>query len=90
MIKTDSPEELLVSVFWSPSQGNEPYEGKAAAVTSENQAGKFDILPQHVNFISLIKNKLIVHTLDKKEVEYAFTRGVLEVSNNKVSVYLGL
>jgi F0F1-type ATP synthase epsilon subunit len=68
----------------------EDFEGQAEAVSSKNRLGKFDILPFHTNFITLIFGSLTVHTPDKKEIKYKFKRGVLEVSENKVNVFLGL
>ena len=85
-----SGKELFVAVFWSPYVGQEGFQGAAAAVSSENKIGKFDILPEHTNFISLIFNKLTIHLLDEKKIDYAFNRGVLEVSENLVKVFLGI
>ena len=82
--------ELFVSVFWSPYFGQAGFQGGAAAVSSENKVGKFDILPEHTNFISLIFNKLTIDLLDKKKIDYSFNRGVLEVSENLVKVFLGI
>ena len=89
-MSTKEGTSIYVSIFWSPVTGQSGYQGKVAAVSSENKVGKFDILPGHTNFISLIFNKLTVHTLTKKKVDYAFKRGVLEVSENSVKVFLGL
>jgi len=80
---------LDVKVFWSPVIGNEPFEGRAIAVSSKNHLGDFDILPGHINFISLITDYLIIHTIEKK-INYQFKRGVLEVSDDKVNIFLGL
>jgi len=88
-MKEKLAEQLFVAVFWSPSIGEVGFRGEAAAITAENKVGKFDILPEHTNFISLISNKLTVHKLDKKEVDYTFKRGVLEVSENLVRIFLG-
>ena len=90
MKKTSSQAELSVAIYWSPVTGQEGFQGSAAAISSENKVGKFDILPEHTNFISLIFNKLTIHTLDKKKLEYKFSRGVLEVSENQVRVFLGI
>jgi F0F1-type ATP synthase epsilon subunit len=89
MNKHASPQ-LSVTIRWSPVAGQENFVGSAAAVSSENKIGRFDILPEHTNFISLIFNKLTIHTLDKKKIDYLFKRGVLEVSENQVRVFLGI
>lgn len=84
-------EELLeVNLFWSPSLKQEGFTGKAKSVSAENQVGKFDILPQHANFVSQIFDSVTIITIDDKEHYYNFKRGVLEVSNNLVKIFLGI
>ena len=85
-----SKKELFVATFWSPFVGKAGYRGSAVAVSSLNKIGKFDILPKHTNFISLIYKKLTIHLADKQKIDYEFKRGVLEVSDNLVKVFLGL
>ncbi len=82
------PETLEVEIFYSPSQKKRGFQGKALSVSSKNKLGKFDILPYHANFITLIFDFLIVRTSDRKEIEFRFKRGVLEVYENKVKVFL--
>ncbi|HUW71918.1 MAG TPA: hypothetical protein VMV66_01840 [Candidatus Humimicrobiaceae bacterium] len=85
-----SKKLLQVKVFCAPLIEKDPFRGEADAVSSQNKLGKFDILPEHTNFITLISDELTIHTTDKKKVAYQFERGVLEVSENKVNVFLGL
>ncbi len=89
MVNREKPL-LEVKVFCSPAIEREPFRGKAEAVSSQNRLGKFDILPQHTNFITLIFEELTIHTPEKKKITYQFKRGVLEVSENQVRVFLGL
>lgn len=81
---------LKVKVVCSPILGMEDFEGLAEAVSSKNRLGKFDILPFHTNFISLIFDELKILTPEKREIKYKFKRGVLETSENEVNVFLGL
>jgi F0F1-type ATP synthase epsilon subunit len=83
-------EVLGVKVFWLPIVAEIFYQGEAMAVSSQNKLGKFDILPQHTNFITLIFENIIILTPDKKKINYQFERGVLEVSGDEVTVFLGL
>ena len=83
-------EFLEVKVFCSPALKVENFVGLAEAVSSKNRLGNFDILPRHANFISLIFDELIIHTLDKRKIVYKFQRGVLETSENKVRIFLGI
>jgi F0F1-type ATP synthase epsilon subunit len=81
--------KLDVSVYWSPLWGKETFKTKALAVSSKNKLGNFDILPYHTNFITMIFDTLTIKT-EKEEIRYNFKRGVLEVSENVVSIFLGL
>lgn len=84
---------LQVDIAWSPSLAQAPYSGQAWAVSSINKLGKFDILPQHANFISQIFDNLTIHLVEdnnKRELNYQFKRGVIEVSEDKVKIFLGI
>ncbi len=81
---------LDVKVFFSSLIDKDTFAGEATAVSSENGLGKFDILPQHINFITLIFKELTIHTKEKEKVSYQFERGVLEVQRNKVNIFLGV
>ena len=84
----DNQDNLDVEVFWAPVSDKEKFEGKAKAVSSKNKVGEFDILPNHANFISLIFNSLTVYTTQDEEKTYDFSRGVLEVANGEVRIFL--
>jgi len=86
---SDKPT-IDVELFWSPALAEEGFAGKAWAVSSENSVGKFDILAKHANFITQVFNRLVVHLPDKKDKIFSFKRGVLEVSEDKVKIFLGI
>ena len=65
------------------------YDGDVSAISSYNDVGLFDILPMHENFISLIKDKVILHKEDAQK-EFKIDKGVLKVRDNKVNIYLDL
>jgi len=90
MAKGSKKEEIFIAVFWSPLVGKVGYRGPAIALTSINKVGKFDVLAEHTNFITLIFERIVIHTLEKKDIEYEFKRGVMEVSDNLVKVFLGI
>jgi F0F1-type ATP synthase epsilon subunit len=81
---------LEVKVFWLPIIKETFYQGKAEVVSSRNRLGEFDILPGHANFITLISDELTILTPEKKKIVYQFKNGVLEVSEDKVNIFLGL
>lgn len=81
------PNELSVKVI---SSNKTFYDGRAAAVSGINKVGPFDVLPQHENFICLLKDKVVIHGLDGKKLEIPCENGLLEVSENLVRVFLGI
>jgi F0F1-type ATP synthase epsilon subunit len=66
------------------------FEGNAVSVSSFNQKGKFDVLLEHANFISLIKDKLTIRKREGQDQEIAVDNGIMKVSGNVVDVYLGI
>ena len=67
------------------------FEGEAASVSSYNDKGKFDVLPNHTNFISLIKKNLTIMEDDTKGGKnLKFENALMRVKENKVEVYLGV
>lgn len=66
------------------------FEGEVRTISSVNDKGIFDVLEQHTSFISLIKDKIVIHTLDGKEQEMKIQDGIMRVYKNEVSVFLGL
>jgi F0F1-type ATP synthase epsilon subunit len=66
------------------------FKGVAKAITSVNSKGKFDVLPYHENFISLIKDSVTVHLDDKNIKTYDLKNGVLKVNGNTVTILIGI
>ena len=50
------------------------WEGSLHSVSSANSAGKFDILPGHANFVTMIKNEPIVIRAKRKKTIHLYTR----------------
>ena len=66
------------------------FNDNVRAITSFNEKGIFDVLPQHENFISVVKDKIIIHTKDGQDKEMKIDNGVLKVHENEVHIFLGL
>lgn len=66
------------------------FEDEVRAITSFNEKGIFDVLPLHENFISIIKNSVIIHKKGGSKQEIKIGSGILKVFENKINVYLGL
>jgi F0F1-type ATP synthase epsilon subunit len=66
------------------------FDGELFAITAYNSVGVFDVLPQHANFISMIKKRVILRQADGRTDEISLENGVMMVENNKVVVFLGV
>lgn len=64
------------------------FQDKVEGVTSYNDRGVFDILPEHESFISLIKDKLIIHKTIKENQEIKIDNGIVRVYKNSVFCYI--
>jgi len=63
------------------------YNGEIVDLISENQFGKFGILPNHVAMITALSPSITTFkTVDGKKLEAFISRGVLKVSNNEVEI----
>lgn len=66
------------------------FNDNVEAVSSFNEKGLFDVLPEHENFISIIKNKIVIHKKIKQDQEIQIENAVLRVYKNKVNIYIGV
>lgn len=66
------------------------FEGNVFAVSSTNEVGDFDVLPNHANFVCTIKDKLTIHHSQTSKKDFTLDSGVLRAKENKVEVYLGI
>jgi hypothetical protein len=60
-------QNLLKVKILSPTQTI--YDGEAVSVSSVNSMGKFDILPYHANFITLVQKNPVILRVKKKGEE---------------------
>lgn len=64
------------------------FEDNASSISSINSNGRFDILPEHANFITLIENQdIIIATSKKQVVKYKFPLAIIYTSQNAVNIY---
>ncbi len=65
------------------------YNDQAASVSSRNDNGRFDILPFHTNFITIVKEFILIqqNPIDKKEI--IIKNGIMRVYENNVQIFVG-
>lgn len=66
------------------------FQDQVKALTSKTDKGTFDILPRHANFISLIKDIIILYKRDGIRQDLKIEHGLLRVADDKVNIYLGV
>lgn len=80
-------EKINVSI---KNKKEQLFLGDASSVTSKNDRGVFDILPYHVNFITLIKDFIVIDRNLPSEKRYEMETGVLYTVMNRIEIYVGL
>lgn len=66
------------------------FEDTAKAVTSYNKRGIFDVLLYHENFITLIRQAVIIHRDNQKPLTIPIETGILKVYENTVNILVGI
>lgn len=64
------------------------FEGQALSVSSTNSDGRFDILPEHANFITLVENAPIdIQGRDKQFQSFQFSQAIIYNYKNQISIF---
>src|SRR4051812_30790494 len=66
------------------------FQGRARSISSKNNAGAFDILPEHANMITLIDGQEINIATETGTRKFIFEKAVLAVKDNSVSIYANI
>lgn len=64
------------------------FNGDAKTVTSLNDTGEFDVLPNHANFVTLIRAFIIIDKDLPSEKKFEIDNGVLAAKTGAVDIYL--
>lgn len=80
-------DEVMVSVS---SAEERIWEGCAQSVSSENQAGRFDILPGHANFITMVEGRPITVRTRDGDKTFEYRNAVIYVSEGEVNIFAGV
>lgn len=66
------------------------FEGDIKSLTSYNTKGRFDILAQHANFISIIFKSIKIVDPKGNSKEMTIEKALLRNRQNNTEVYLGI
>lgn len=66
------------------------YEGTATAVSATNKVGRFDILPGHADFFSILSPGEVVIETTSTPVTFTLTNGIVTVRDNEVMLFVNM
>ena len=66
------------------------YDGAAQAVSATNAVGKFDILPGHADFFSMLDPGDVTITTTSDPINFTITNGILTVRDNEVMLFVNM
>ena len=66
------------------------YEGPAKVVTALNQVGKFDVLPGHADFFSVMNAGDVEIETDADVIKFGITGGIIGVKDDEVMLFVNM
>jgi len=66
------------------------YEGDAKVVSAENEVGKFDILPGHADFFSVLTPGEVIIDTDADAITFKVTNGMVTVRDDEVMLFVNM
>lgn len=83
---SQQPAQLLKVRVLTPKQTL--FEGTAFSVSSKNSKGKFDILPGHANFITIVQTEPVeIRRENNQKTEFKFSEAIIYAMNNEVRIF---
>ncbi len=67
------------------------YQGDAYSITGANKVGKFDILPGHSDFFTIINpdSEVVIQT-DTEDITIQVANGIITVKDDEVLLFLNI
>jgi F0F1-type ATP synthase epsilon subunit len=66
------------------------YEGEAQMVSSANKVGKFDVLPGHADFFSVMTPGDVTIETDSDTINFKITNGIITVYDNEAILFVNM
>ena len=88
--KQAEPTKKLITLHVRSREGL-MFEGSVSSLSSVNDQGRFDILENHANFISVIYDKISYRdAVSNVSHEIPIHRAILQAVGNEVKIYVGM
>jgi len=88
MSRKNKPEDFLKLTI--KSRKETAFDGNAHSLTSFNDRGFFDVLPYHTNFVTLIRDFVVIDKGLPTEKNIKLEKGIVTIISNTVKVYIGI
>jgi F0F1-type ATP synthase epsilon subunit len=66
------------------------YEGDAQSVSATNKVGRFDVLPGHADFFSILSPGKIIIGTTADPISFDITNGIVTVRDNEVLLFVNM
>lgn len=66
------------------------YEGPAKSVSATNAVGKFDILPGHADFFSVMTPGEVIIDTEAEPISFNITNGIITVRGEEVMLFVNM
>jgi F0F1-type ATP synthase epsilon subunit len=66
------------------------YDGVAESVSAVNRVGKFDVLPGHADFFSMLDPGEVVIGTATDQVVFTIHNGIISVRDNEVMLFVNM
>lgn len=66
------------------------YEGPARIVSASNRIGKFDVLPGHADFFSVVTPGEVMIQTDDEVITFPITGGIVGVRDDEVMLFVNM
>jgi F0F1-type ATP synthase epsilon subunit len=88
MMKQNSATTALRVIARAPFQNY--YEGPAKSVSAANQVGKFDILPGHADFFSVMTPGEVIIETESQPLSFTISNGIITVRDDQVMLFVNM
>lgn len=66
------------------------YEGPAKAISGLNAVGKFDVLPGHADFFSVMNPGEVIVETDNDSISFNINNGIISVRGDEVLLFVNI
>lgn len=85
-VEDDNTDKMMRAKVYSPYKVY--FDQQIYSISAENDTGRFDILPSHHNFITLLKPSEISIQTPRGEQRIRISGGIMHVKSDRVIVFL--